>query len=58
MIECQKAFDDLKSFLINPPVLSTSVPGKDLYLYITVRNTMFSSMLVELKVDFIDLFIM
>ena len=34
--ECQKAFEDLKKYLSSPPLLSPSVPGEELYLYIAV----------------------
>ena len=34
--ECQKAFKDLKKYLSSPPLLSPSVPGEELYLYIAV----------------------
>ncbi|PKU87057.1 putative mitochondrial protein [Dendrobium catenatum] len=31
--KCKNAFDDIKQFLSNPPVLATPVPGKPLILY-------------------------
>ena len=34
--ECQKAFEDLKKYLSSPPLLSPSMPGEELYLYIAV----------------------
>ena len=34
--ECQKAFEDLKKYLSSPPLLSLSMPGEELYLYIAV----------------------
>ena len=34
--ECQKAFDDLKKYLLSPSLLSPSMPGEELYLYIAV----------------------
>ena len=34
--ECRKAFDDLKKYLSSPPLLSPSMPGEELYLYIAV----------------------
>ena len=34
--ECQKAFQDLKAYLIAAPLLSLSIPGEELYLYLAV----------------------
>ena len=34
--ECQTAFNDLKAYLSSPPLLSPSMPGKELYLYLVV----------------------
>ncbi|XP_022764236.1 uncharacterized protein LOC111309440 [Durio zibethinus] len=34
--ECQEAFDKIKQYLSNPPVLVPPVPGKPLILYLTV----------------------
>ena len=36
MDECQKAFEDLKKYLSSPPLLSSSMPREELYLYIAV----------------------
>ena len=36
MNECQKAFQDLKTYLTTAPLLSPSVPGEELYLYLAV----------------------
>ena len=36
--ECQKAFEDLKKYLSSPPLLSPSMPGEELYLYIAVSQ--------------------
>ncbi|XP_065639091.1 uncharacterized protein LOC136071563 [Quercus suber] len=36
MDECQKAFQDLKSYLTTTPLLSSSVLGEELYLYLAV----------------------
>ena len=32
--ECEKAFQELKHYLSNPPLLSSSKEGKNLYLYL------------------------
>ena len=45
--ECQKAFDDLKKYLLSPPLLSPSMPGEELYLYIAVSQATVSAALVR-----------
>ena len=45
--ECQKAFDDLKKYLSSPPLLSPSMPGEELYLYIAVSQATVSAALVR-----------
>ena len=45
--ECQKAFDDLKKYLSSPPLLSPSMPGEELYLYIAVSQAAVSAALVR-----------
>ena len=45
--ECQKAFDDLKKYLSSPPLLSPSIPGEELYLYIAVSQAAVSAALVR-----------
>ena len=45
--ECQKAFDDLKKYLSSPPLLSPSMPGEELYLYIAVSQAAVSVALVR-----------
>ena len=45
--ECQKAFEDLKKYLSSPPLLSPSMPGEELYLYIAVSQTAVSVALVR-----------
>ena len=47
MDECQKAFEDLKKYLSSPPLLSPSVPGEELYLYIAVSQATVSAALVR-----------
>ena len=36
MDECEAAFQNLKEYLAKPPLLSPSVEGKDLFLYLVV----------------------
>ena len=45
--ECQKAFEDLKKYLSSPPLLSSSMPGEELYLYIAVSQAAVSAALVR-----------
>ena len=45
--ECQKAFEDLKKYLLSPPLLSLSKSGEELYLYIAVSQAMVSAALVR-----------
>ena len=45
--ECQKAFDDLKKYLSSPRLLSPSMPGEELYLYIAVSQAAVSAALVR-----------
>ena len=33
--KCQKAFDDIKAYLLSPPVLAAPIPNKELILYTT-----------------------
>ena len=45
--ECQKAFKDLKKYLSSPPLLSPSMPGEELYLYIAVSQAAVNAALVR-----------
>ena len=45
--ECQKAFEDLKKYLSSLPLLSPSMPGEELYLYIAVSQAAVSAALVR-----------
>ena len=47
MDECQKAFQDLKTYLVMAPLLSPSVMGEELYLYLAVTPHAISSALVR-----------
>ena len=47
MDECQKAFEDLKKYLLSSPLLSPSKPRKELYLYIAVSQAAASATLVR-----------
>ena len=45
--ECQKAFEDLKAYLSTAPLLSPSVVGEELYLYLAVTQHAVSSTLIR-----------
>ena len=45
--ECQKAFQDLKTYLTIAPLLSSSIPGEELYLYLVVSPHAMSSVLIR-----------
>ncbi|PKI73122.1 hypothetical protein CRG98_006487, partial [Punica granatum] len=43
--ECQKAFDTIKAYLVQPPVLVPPTPGRPLVLYLMVRRQSLGCML-------------
>ncbi|XP_034213039.1 uncharacterized protein LOC117625615 [Prunus dulcis] len=45
--ECDKAFQDLKNYMSKAPLLSKSLPGEILYLYLSVSGTAVSSVLIR-----------
>ena len=45
--ECQKAFQDLKDYLTTAPLLSPSVQGEELYLYLVMSPHAVSSALIR-----------
>ena len=45
--ECEAAFQELKHYLSNPPLLSPSQEGEDLFLYLTVSITAVSAALIR-----------
>lgn len=47
MEECEKAFEELKNYLANPPLLSHPTEGEILYLYLAVSQSAVSSVLVR-----------
>ena len=51
--KCEVAFQDLKEYLSKPPLLSPSIEGEDLFLYLVVSQTVVSSAPIheELKVQ-------
>ena len=47
MDECQRAFQDLKTYLTTAPLLSPFVLGEELYLYLAVTPHAVSSALIR-----------
>ena len=47
--ECEEALAKLKEYLMKPPLLSPSVIGEKLFLYLAVSNTTVSSALIKEK---------
>ena len=47
MDECEKAFQELKHYLSNPPLLSPFKEGENLYLYLVVLTTTISATLIR-----------
>ncbi|XP_075650249.1 uncharacterized protein LOC142620836 [Castanea sativa] len=45
--ECQKAFEELKVYLLAPPLLSPSMPGEELFLYLAVSSAAVSAALIR-----------
>ena len=45
--ECQTAFNDLKAYLLSPPLLNSSMPSEELYLYLAVSQAAVSAALVR-----------
>jgi hypothetical protein len=45
--ECQQAFEELKMYLTEPPLLSPSKQGEELYLYLAVSPTAVSFTLIQ-----------
>ena len=45
--ECEATFQELKRYLSNPPLLSPSKEGEDLFLYLVVSTTAVSAALIK-----------
>uniref|UniRef100_A0A2N9HG71 RNA-directed DNA polymerase n=1 Tax=Fagus sylvatica TaxID=28930 RepID=A0A2N9HG71_FAGSY len=43
--DCQRAFDKIKEYLLNPPILVPPTPGRPLILYLTVQEASMGCML-------------
>ncbi|KAA0032813.1 uncharacterized protein E5676_scaffold575G00380 [Cucumis melo var. makuwa] len=46
---CQNAFDSIKKYLLNPPILGAPVPGKPLILYIAAQERSLGALLAQEK---------
>ncbi|XP_028557315.1 uncharacterized protein LOC114581403 [Dendrobium catenatum] len=44
---CQEAFESIKRYLMNPPVLSAHIPGRPLILYTTALNESLGALLAQ-----------
>ena len=45
--ECEAVFQELKRYLSNPPLLSPSKQGENLYMYLAVSATAVSASLIQ-----------
>ncbi|KAK3008827.1 hypothetical protein RJ639_014401 [Escallonia herrerae] len=45
--DCQKSFEELKTYLSSPPLLSKPLPGKNLFLYLSVTEVAVSTVLMR-----------
>ena len=45
--ECQKAFEELKAYLVSPPLLSPFKPDEEPFLYLVISPTTISSALIR-----------
>ena len=45
--ECETAFQELKRYLSNPPLLSPSKEGESLYLYLAISTTVVNAALIR-----------
>ena len=49
--ECQKAFDQLKEYLLNPLVLGAPIKGRPLILYTAAIDASLGALLVQINED-------
>ncbi|PKU59503.1 hypothetical protein MA16_Dca028559 [Dendrobium catenatum] len=47
--KCQNAFDNIKQYLSNPPVLAAPIPGKPLILYTTAFDESLGALLAQVN---------
>jgi RNase H-like domain found in reverse transcriptase len=49
--ECQQAFEEIKAYLLNPPVLAAPISGKELILYTTALDGSLRALLTQENQD-------
>ncbi|KAK3001139.1 hypothetical protein RJ639_021972 [Escallonia herrerae] len=49
--ECQKSFEELKKYLVSPPLLIKPITGEDLFLYLLVSEVAVSAVLIREEQD-------
>ena len=47
--ECRQAFEELKNYMKNPPLLSKPLEGEVLYMYLSASDEAISSVLVRIE---------
>ncbi|XP_017417482.1 uncharacterized protein LOC108328172 [Vigna angularis] len=47
--ECERAFQDVKTILLNPPVMNRPAPGEDLHIFLGVSESAISVVLTQEK---------
>ena len=47
--ECQEAFEEIKRYLLTPPVLAAPIPGKPLIIYTATLDESLGAMLTQLN---------
>ncbi|KAK3012116.1 hypothetical protein RJ639_010589 [Escallonia herrerae] len=45
--DCQESFEELKTYLSSPPLLSKPLPGENLFLYLSVTDVAISTVLIR-----------
>ncbi|KAK3027704.1 hypothetical protein RJ639_042211 [Escallonia herrerae] len=45
--ECQRLFEELKQYLVSPPLLTKPISGEDLFLYLSISMVAVSSVLIR-----------
>ncbi|KAK3032340.1 hypothetical protein RJ639_035391 [Escallonia herrerae] len=45
--ECQKSFEELKRYLLSPPLLTKPITGEDLFIYLSISEVAVSTVLIR-----------
>ncbi|KAK2996329.1 hypothetical protein RJ639_026105 [Escallonia herrerae] len=45
--ECQKSFEELKCYLLSPPLLTKPITGEDLFIYLSISEVAVSTVLIR-----------